>query len=399
MSKLKIEHGASKVSWVLLKTNIDESIANEIELMCEWSENNRKYIVNELLRFALAQSEEFQKYKAERDSNPSNKANEPKPISTIKPATDLPSKHPPQTLAQRAASTPRSYDMQISVVFQNLTRKLIEYRFVLSLGFSVAAGVVLHSLYPINSADPVLRLIAINRPMIYQSLLWSYSLFLYSTPFIVTSILFSLAYVHFYVSDLDQGSGHLPAFPASELRHDLYLVIGESHHQLKPEPSSRPQWLSIPERGLYTGVAVVGAIGSGKTQALILPAMRQLFAYRADDSKRKLSGVVLEVKGDLCRQLQTILDGCGRSQDYVEISLHGNLRYNPLNNDLDPYAQAYNIASIITAIWGRGKEPFWQQSYTDLVRYVIRCIESAMVTSPSLTYFAVSSAPTPWKEC
>ena len=53
------------------------------------------------------------------------------------------------------------------------------------------------------------------------------------------------------------------------------------------------------------------------------------------------------------------------------MSLDGDLRYNPLNNSLDPYAQAFNIASIITAIWGKGKEPFWQQSYTDLVRYVI----------------------------
>ena len=97
----------------------------------------------------------------------------------------------------------------------------------------------------------------------------------------------------------------------------------------------------------------------------------QLFAYRANDAARKLSGIVLEVKGDLCRQLKNILRSCGREQDYVEISLDGNVRYNPLNNSLDPYAQAFNIASIITAIWGRGKEPFWQQSYTDLVRYVI----------------------------
>jgi len=92
MSKLKIEHGASKVNWVLLKTNIEDSIANEIELMCQWSENDRKYIVNELLRFALAQSEEFQKYKAERDSAPSKKVNEPKPTSLIIPPTDLASK-------------------------------------------------------------------------------------------------------------------------------------------------------------------------------------------------------------------------------------------------------------------------------------------------------------------
>ena len=59
------------------------------------------------------------------------------------------------------------------------------------------------------------------------------------------------------------------------------------------------------------------------------------------------------------------------SKDYVEVSLDGDIRYNPLNNSLDAYAQAFNIASIITSIWGKGKEPFWQQSYTDLVRYVI----------------------------
>ncbi len=93
MSKLKIEHGASKVNWVLLKTNIEESIASEIELMCQWSENDRKYIVNELLRFALAQSEEFQKYKAEREANPAKMATDTKPIvSVIKQAPDSASK-------------------------------------------------------------------------------------------------------------------------------------------------------------------------------------------------------------------------------------------------------------------------------------------------------------------
>jgi len=68
MSKLKIERGASKLRWVLLKTNIEESIAADLELMCKWSDNDRKYVVNELLRFALAQSGDFQKYKLELQS-------------------------------------------------------------------------------------------------------------------------------------------------------------------------------------------------------------------------------------------------------------------------------------------------------------------------------------------
>ena len=261
--------------------------------------------------------------------------------------------------------------MRRNGIVNNLLHPLMEHRVLLSLGLSVACGIVLQSLYPVNTADPMLRLIALERPAIFDGLVWSYNLFLYSTPFLGISILFSLAYVHFYKGQIERAAGALPPCPDPRTRANLALVVGEVHRQLVPRPSPNPHWLVIPERGLYTGIAIIGSIGSGKTLGLVLPAMRQLFAYSANDAARKLSGIVLEVKGDLCRQLKNILSGCGRAQDYVEVSLDGNIRYNPLNNSLDPYAQAFNIASIITAIWGRGKEPFWQQSYTDLVRYVI----------------------------
>ncbi len=73
MSKLRIEHGASKVNFVMLKTNIEESISRDVDLMANWSANDRKYVVNELLRFALTQNEDFLKYKtglAATQSNP-----------------------------------------------------------------------------------------------------------------------------------------------------------------------------------------------------------------------------------------------------------------------------------------------------------------------------------------
>ena len=261
--------------------------------------------------------------------------------------------------------------MSFQVYVRNFIRPLVEYRTLLSLGLSAACGIVLSSLYPINQTNPLLRLIAYQRPPIFHGLLWSYDFFLYSTPFLVFSMIFSLLYVHLYRTESEQAAGALPLYPDPRTRTSLSLVLGEVHRQLVPKPSPAPQWLSVPERGLYTGIASFGSIGSGKTYGLILPAMRQLFAYRANDPARKLSGIVLEVKGDLCRQLQRILEWCGRARDYIEVSLDGDIRYNPLNNSLDPYAQAFNIASIITSIWGKGKEPFWQQSYTDLMRYVI----------------------------
>lgn len=63
MSKLKIDKGASRIRRVPLKTTIDGTVADDIELMCQWSENETSYVVNHLLRFALAQSADFQKHK------------------------------------------------------------------------------------------------------------------------------------------------------------------------------------------------------------------------------------------------------------------------------------------------------------------------------------------------
>ena len=91
MSKFKVEHGASKVNLVLLKTNIEDTISHDIDLMSTWSNNDRKYIVNELLRFALTQDEDFQRYKASAATNGSRPAasakssparSEPSPTST-----------------------------------------------------------------------------------------------------------------------------------------------------------------------------------------------------------------------------------------------------------------------------------------------------------------------------
>jgi hypothetical protein len=254
---------------------------------------------------------------------------------------------------------------------QSLIHGVIECRLALSLGISAAACIVFHSLWPWPAGNSLLQMIALERPSVYLVVARGYDLFQFTTPFLICSMLFSLLYVHLYRRETVTADGALPSYESPATRRKLSFVLGEVHHQLRPEPSSAPIWLEIPERGLYTGIAVIGSIGSGKTQGVILPAMRQLFAYRAQDPARRLSGIVLEVKGDLCRQLRKILAQCGRENDYVEVSLDGPIRYNPLNNTLDPYAQAFNIASVITAIWGKGKEPFWQQSYTDLVRYVI----------------------------
>ena len=60
MGKFKIEKGASRIARVKLQATIDESIAADLSLMCEWSNNDKNYVVNELLRFAVSEDSEFQ---------------------------------------------------------------------------------------------------------------------------------------------------------------------------------------------------------------------------------------------------------------------------------------------------------------------------------------------------
>src|SRR5437764_4257281 len=100
-------------------------------------------------------------------------------------------------------------------------------------------------------------------------------------------------------------------------------------------PAAAPQWLTIPERGLYTGVAIIGAIGTGKTSACMYPYVEQLVGYRPTDPVRKVGGLILEVKGDFCSHVRRLLERYGRGDDYIEVSLESPYRYNPLHNDLD----------------------------------------------------------------
>ncbi|MGC8551143.1 MAG: hypothetical protein ACP5M4_15810 [Acidobacteriaceae bacterium] len=64
MSRLKLIHGVSRIRRAKLQSSIDQTVADDIELLAEWSNNETNYVVNELLRFALTQEEDFQKYKA-----------------------------------------------------------------------------------------------------------------------------------------------------------------------------------------------------------------------------------------------------------------------------------------------------------------------------------------------
>ena len=121
----------------------------------------------------------------------------------------------------------------------------------------------------------------------------------------------------------------MPPWPASPEDETPSLVIGELHHPVVPRESERPSWLVVPETGLYTGILIVGAVGSGKTSACMYPFAQQLLSWQADRPARRASALVLEVKGDFCHSVRGILEEAGRADDYLEIGLDGVLAVEP----------------------------------------------------------------------
>src|SRR6266576_2761701 len=203
-----------------------------------------------------------------------------------------------------------------------MIQRILHSRHFLACLLSVATGVVLYFRTPLTEDNIFLRVMAIRSASAFIFFKYSYTLFLYTTPYLVYSILLSGVYIFALKTGRRIRAGKLPLYPAPRKRTELSLVVGEVHHPRKQIPSETPRWLVIPERGLFIGIAIVGAVGSGKTASCMYPFAEQILAYRAKDPDRRIGGLILQVKGDFCGKVQEILARHGRAGDYVEISLN-----------------------------------------------------------------------------
>ena len=226
--------------------------------------------------------------------------------------------------------------------------------------------------FPAPGADPLADLVAFRSPRLLAAVrTWHY---LAPGVFVVGawSVVVAVHRVWFAGGARGSGRGKLPRWPIAAKDPAPAVVVGEVHHPTAVREVSDPSWLTIPERGLYTGVAIFGAVGSGKTSGCMRPFAQQLLSWQAQDPRKRAAGLVLEVKGDFCHQVRGILEAAGRGEDYVELGLGGRWQWNPLgDHNLDSSSLAYTIASLINQLYGRGKDPFWQQAYVDLVRWII----------------------------
>ena len=98
----------------------------------------------------------------------------------------------------------------------------------------------------------------------------------------------------------------LPKYPNECQRNGRYLLLGGVHEPRPPAPAGQPYW-KVPERGLSTGIAIFGAIGTGKTSACMYFHAEELIGYKAQDPTKRIGGLVVAVKGDFSHKVREVL--------------------------------------------------------------------------------------------
>ena len=227
--------------------------------------------------------------------------------------------------------------------------------------------------FPSLDENPILALVEYHTPDFFSFMVLWY----YLSPFVAVMLcgLISVTVWKVWLEGRRRDFApfaKLPPWPLSADQKAPAIVIGEVHHPVEAREIFSPSWLTIPERGLYTGVAIFGAVGSGKTSACMNPFARQLLGWQAANPHMRAAALILEVKGDFCHDIRQILVDAGRGQDYIELGMDARSQWNPLSAWwLDSYSLAYTVSSLLNQLFGKGKEPFWQQAYTNLVRWII----------------------------
>ena len=98
-----------------------------------------------------------------------------------------------------------------------------------------ATGITLYFRWPFPENDLMLHLISIRAPLIYVGFKYTYTLFLFTTPYIGYSLVLSGLYVFALRPNRRIKPMPLPAYPDPSSRDELFLVLGEVHDPRKSD--------------------------------------------------------------------------------------------------------------------------------------------------------------------
>src|SRR5258708_4734472 len=179
---------------------------------------------------------------------------QPRPCREPGSAVHIQTRQPVQVLAgtkPRSSIKPTPVEDQLEEHEQQWRQAMIQ-RALASKGLvayvlACATGITLYFRWPFPENDLMLNLISIRAPLIYAGFKYTYTLFLFTTPYIGYSLVLSGLYVFAFRSNRRIKPMPLPAYPEPTRRDELFLVLGEVHDPRKPLPPHHPYCLPFPK--------------------------------------------------------------------------------------------------------------------------------------------------------
>ena len=129
----------------------------------------------------------------------------------------------------------------------------------------------------------------------------------------------------------------------------------------------------LPEKGLYQNFLITGTIGTGKTSSAMYPFTEQLLMYNSYNPNKKLGILLLDVKGNYYKYVIKIAKKYKLEKDILEISLHSNIKYNPLHKPyLSPTILANRLKTILLLFSENNSESYWLDKVEQILTEAIK---------------------------
>jgi len=116
----------------------------------------------------------------------------------------------------------------------------------------------------------------------------------------------------------------------------------------------------LSEKSLYQNILITGGIGTGKTASAMYPFTSQLINYMNYNNIKKLGFLILDVKGNYYKKVETFAKESHRFNDVIVIELNGKYNYNPLDKpNLKASVLANRLKTILLLFSPNNSESYW----------------------------------------
>jgi hypothetical protein len=119
-----------------------------------------------------------------------------------------------------------------------MMQKILNSKNLVAFVLAAATGLTLYFRLPFPEGNIFLQVMALRSPSAFEVLKYSYTLFLFSTPYIGYSIVLSGLYIFALKAKQRSRAARLPLSPGPWKRDALFLVVGEVHNPRKKSPRS-----------------------------------------------------------------------------------------------------------------------------------------------------------------